>query len=257
MKMLNRGTCLLALALLAAWPAGARAFELDTGNAAFELVIQTAAPVIFQDISPTGGDASLVLRLTTLITNSWFDATAPYNYPAVGVYTRLGWPNGMEAPVTNAEMNVALLYASYRVLVELLPRRTETWRDMLISAGLDPDDNSTDPLTPVGIGNLAGVGVVEGRRNDGMNQVGNADGRMYNFEPFSDYTGYKPVNTAYKLVAPSRWQPDVQRVGLGIYKVQQFVTPQWALVEPYSLYVVWRRSVMDLRGSADRPLLGP
>jgi hypothetical protein len=29
-----------------------------------------------------------------------------------------------------------------------------------------------------------------------MNQVGNADGRMYNFEPFSDYTGYKPVNTA-------------------------------------------------------------
>lgn len=234
MKMLTRGACLLALVSIAAWPGGARAYDLANGNAAFDLVIQTAAPVIFQDVSPTGGDAPLVLRVTTLITNSWYDATAPYNYPAVGVYTRLGWPNDMDAPVTNEEMNIALLYASYRVLLDLLPQRTETWRGMLIAAGLDPDDDSTDPLTPVGIGNLAGLGVVLGRRNDGMNQVGNADGRTHNFEPFSDYTGYEPVNTAYKLFVRSRWQPDVQRVGLGIYKVQQFVTPQWALVEPYS-----------------------
>jgi hypothetical protein len=234
MQVLKRGACLLALVSVAAWPAAASAYDLDNGNAAFDLVIQTAAPVIFQDVSPTGGDSPLVLRATTGITNAWYDATAPYNYPAVGVYTRLGWPNGKAAPASNAAMNVALLYASYRVLVELLPRRAETWRDMLIVAGLDPDDDSTDPTSPVGIGNLAGMGVVEGRRNDGMNQVGNADGRMYNYEPFSDYTGYQPVNTAYKLFAPSRWQPDVQRVGLGIYKVQQFVTPQWALVEPYA-----------------------
>jgi hypothetical protein len=166
-----------------------------------------------------------------MITNAWFDATAPYNKPAVGVYTRLDWPL---TPADNTEMNIALLYASYRVLISLLPQRTETWRQMLMRAGLDPNDDSTDTTTPVGIGNVAGMGVVNGRINDGMNQVGDADGRTHNFEPYSDYTGYKPVNTAYRLLLPSRWQPDVTKQLMGIYKVQQFVTPQWALVEPYS-----------------------
>jgi hypothetical protein len=131
-------------------------------------------------------------------------------------------------------MNVALLYASYRVLLNILPTHEATWRQMLVGVGLDPDDDSTDLATPVGIGNTAGAGVIAGRIDDGMNQRGNADGRTYNFEPFSDYTGYKPVNTAYKLLFPSRWQPDLERLNLGIYKIQQFVTPQWANVEPYS-----------------------
>ena len=35
------------------------------------------------------GDAPLVLRTTTLITNSWFDAIAPYGESTVGVYSRI------------------------------------------------------------------------------------------------------------------------------------------------------------------------
>lgn len=46
------------------------------------------------------------------------------------------------------------------------------------------------------------------------------------FTPASD--------AAYTLFNPSRWQPDLQRQGMGLYKVQQFVTPQYALTEPYS-----------------------
>ena len=56
--------------------------------------------MIFQFVSPSGGDATLVLRLTTLITNAWFDATAPYHPTAVGVYTRLG---RQDAPKDNKE----------------------------------------------------------------------------------------------------------------------------------------------------------
>ena len=52
--------------------------------------------------------------------------------------------------------------------------------------------------------------------------------------PYMDYTGYRPRNTAYTLFDPSRWQPDIQRQGMGLYKIQQFVTPQYALTEPYS-----------------------
>ena len=88
--------------------------------------------------------------------------------------------------------------------------------------------------TAVGIGNLAGKAVVRGRENDGMNQLGNEIGRVNNLTPYADYTGYRPVNTAYDLLDASRWQPDMQRQGAGLYKIQQFVTPQFGLVEPFS-----------------------
>ena len=81
-----------------------------------------------------------------------------------------------------------------------------------------------DPNTPVGIGNLAGMGAVAGRLHDGYNQVGG----------YADTTGYSPVNTPTALIDPSRWQPDIMRGGIGIHALQQFVTPQMANVEPFS-----------------------
>ena len=57
--------------------AKADGYDFDTGNAAIELVIPRIIPIIPQSISPSGGDATLVLRTTTLITNVWFDAIAP------------------------------------------------------------------------------------------------------------------------------------------------------------------------------------
>ena len=80
---------------------------------------------------------------------------------------------------------------------------------MLISAGLDPDDTTENTSTAVGIGNLAGKAVVANRERDGMNQLGDEGGRKYNRLPYADYTGYEPVNTAYDLRDPSRWQPRV------------------------------------------------
>jgi hypothetical protein len=46
-------------------------------------------------------------------------------------------------------------------------------------------------------------------------------------KPFEDTTGYQPVNTAYELKSPSRWQPQMKTSGNGIFTIQQFVTPQW------------------------------
>ena len=63
--------------------------DLEQGNAAVEVVIPNAVPAIFE-VSPTVGDATLVLRITTLITNAWYDASAPYHPTAVGVYSSLG-----------------------------------------------------------------------------------------------------------------------------------------------------------------------
>jgi hypothetical protein len=164
-------------------------------------------------VSETGGDVTLLLRQTTLLSNSFFDACAPYMDTAVGVYSRLGRRPAPPAD-DNTILNTAILHAAFRVLNSELPSRAARWRRMLTTAGLDPDDNSTDKTTPVGIGNAAGAAVVAGRANDGTNSQG-LIGRKYNPQPFRDYTGYAPVNTPYKLTDPARWQPDIQRKGYG------------------------------------------
>lgn len=219
-----------ALALHAA-PSSGQSFDIDTGNAPVEVVIPAVIPVVYQFVSPDASDATLVLRFTTVITNAWFDAIAPYHPTAVGVYSRLGRRPAGEA--TDRNRNIAILYASYHVLTSLLPDHGAQWRAMMTGAGLDPDDGRVALSTPVGVGNRAGKAVVAAREHDGMNQLGDEGGRRYNREPYADYTGYEPVNTAYALVDPSRWQPGVAGRS-GIFKVQQFVTPQLALTRPYS-----------------------
>lgn len=206
-------------------------FDFDVDNAALDVIGFGSLPALSQHVSRTYGDATLVFRYGILLTNAWYDATAAYHPTAVGVYSHLGRRPANEA--TNKNINIAVFYASLRVLNSFLPTYEQTWRKLLINVGLDPDDNSTDITTPIGLGNVAGYAVVAGRLNDGLNELGN-EGRKDNQMPYSDYTGYMPVNTPYKLSDPSRWQPDIQRKGLGLYKIQQFVTPQFALVEPYS-----------------------
>jgi hypothetical protein len=208
------------------------AFDLATGRAPEQIVVPRVAPVIFESVSPTGGDAPLVLRVTTIVTNAWFDAIAPYHPTAVGVASHLGRRPSSEA--TQANKNVAILYASYRVLDSLLPRHAEDWRQMLRDAGLDPDDDRRDLSSPIGIGNRAGAAVVAAREHDGMNQLGDEGGRTSNRAPYADYLGYRPVNTAHELRDPSRWQPLVITDGSGVFRVQQFVTPQMRVTRPYS-----------------------
>lgn len=215
-------------------------YDLDTGNAVQDLIIggPGALPTALAPM-----DASVVIRITHLGQNAWFDAIAPYHPTAVGIYSDLGRrPPGERA--TNRHRNIALLYATARVLRHALPQLTQVWRDLLLSAGLDPDDDSEDRTSPVGIGNLAGQAVIAHRQRDGMNQLGDAGGRRYHPRPYADYLGYAPVNTAYDLHDPGRWQPALtphrRRLGAGppsdygAWTVQQFITPQWRVTRPYS-----------------------
>ena len=207
-------------------------FDFATGNGAVQVAIPAVLPFIYQDVSPTGADATLVLRLTTITANAWFDAIAPYTRRAVGVYSELGRRPASEAR-DNTSMNIALITASYRVFLSLLPHRAAAFRAMMTSVGLDPDDNHQSTTDPVGIGNAAAAGILRIRERDGMNQLGDEGGGKYHRQPYSDYTGYQPVNTAYELRDPSRWQPAMHRLLLGNYRIQQFVTPQMAVTLPY------------------------
>ena len=224
-----------AASVLALLPAPAfpqeRAFDLDTGNAPHEVVIPAALPPLLATVASS--DASLVLHMTVQLNNAWFDAIAPYHPTAVGVASRLGRRPASER-ATNRQRNIAILYASYRVLTGLLPKFEAQWREMLSGVGLDPDDPDRDPASPVGIGTRAGEAVLASRLHDGMNRLGDEGGRQYYRQPYADYLGYRPVNTADSLRDPGRWQPDVVTTGNGIFRVQEFVTPQYGVTRPYS-----------------------
>lgn len=215
----------------AAPAAGPQNFDWDKGNAAYSIVVVQGDPIMQDFID--GSDASMVIRMTTLLENAWFDAIAPYHPTAVGIYSDLGRRPSSEA-ATNRYKNIALLYASYRVLSWLLPQVTGEWRAMMSSAGMDPDDDQQNTRTPIGIGNMAGNAIIAARSHDGANQLGDVDWGKYNRLRYRDYTGYAPVNTAYELKYPSRWQPSMSTNGGGVFKIQQFVTPQFKLMKPYT-----------------------
>lgn len=166
----------------------------------------------------------------------------------MGVYSRLGRRPAAEA-VSSRQKNIAMLYASYRALNSLLPRFAGTWHAMMTSVGLDPTNASEDLTTPIGIGNAAGRLVVATRERDGMNQLGDEGGTACNRRPYEDYTGYEPVDTAYRLWNPSRWQLLINTPGNGTFAIQQFVTPQWARTRPYSYDSPHRFRVASPRAS--------
>ncbi len=214
-------------------------FDFDTGNFIRDLVSKTN-PGSFEDIvAPM--DVTILERVTHMATTSWFDAVAPYHPTAVGVYSRIGRrPAGESA--TNRNKNIAALHATNQVIRGVVREREPAFRQLMIAVGLNPDDNSEDPTSPVGIGNLAGKAVVAGRLHDGMNQLG-TERRRYNPRPYMDYTGYRPVNTAFRLSHPSRWQPQMtphrRRLGAGvgdkgIFIIQHFVTPQMRLTKAHT-----------------------
>ena len=66
-----------------------------------------------------------MIRFATLITHSWYEATAPYRPHAVGVYSRLLVDNPRPAPDTkdNTNLNIAIMYSSLQVMNSFLPNR--------------------------------------------------------------------------------------------------------------------------------------
>lgn len=207
-------------------------FDLKTGNAAVQVVIPAVDPIFFEDVTVHGGDPSILIRYTTLIVNAWFDASTAYHKTAVGVYST---PSRQKAfdPTDNTTLNAAMISASKIILDQCFPQHQERWGAMLNDAIGDRIDE-LEIQSALKTGALAGRAVWRGRIDDGMNHDGTMGGREAHPMPFADYTGYEPMNTAYKVRHPNHWQPAIERLGTGKYRSQMFVTPQYGQVTPYT-----------------------
>ena len=193
----------------------------------FTLIIPAVGTRLLNVINP--GDATLVLRLTATITNAWYDACAPYDDNADGLVYRTA--RRPVAEQTSRNCDIALVYSSIPVVKSLVPSFSADWDAML--AALNVDLTDPEQRTASEIGTAAGRAVMAARLQDGMNQLGDADGSTYNRKPYADYTGFAPINTAYQLLDARFWQPAITTENNGLFSVQQFVTPQMEFTRPF------------------------
>lgn len=171
-------------------------------------------------------------RMLGIVVTCMYDAWAAYDEKAVG--TELG--GAIRRPAaerTAANKAKAVGYATYRALLYLFPEDEKWIREVARAKGLDPFEGTTDPSTPVGVGNAAAAAVIERRRHDGANQHGDEVGS--DGAPYSDWTFYRCVNTADRLVDPDCWQPIPFDDGKGGKVTPGFLTPHWYRVRPFGL----------------------
>ena len=171
-------------------------------------------------------------RILGLIFTSVFDAWTRYDANAEPVYLS-EVARRPESEQTEANKEKAISYAAYRTMMEYYWADSMLWKTRMTELGFDPENRSMDPSTPEGIGNLAAKAVIEARKNDGANQYGDKAGS--DGTPYSDYTGYQPVNNPDENVDINRWQPKYFSDGKGGQYAPKCLTPYWQKVKPLLL----------------------
>ena len=180
-----------------------------------------------QSIRETQQGPPVTARTLAMVHTAMYDAWAAYDAVAVG--TQMG--GALRRPAeehTTANKEAAISHAAFRTLVDLFPGRVDVYRFLMQSRGYDPDDGTTDPVNPVGVGNLAAAALLAFRHEDGSNQLNG----------YADYSGYVPVNGPLDptlpgitgLVDPFRWQPLIHDG-----QVQSWIIPHWTNVTPFAL----------------------
>ena len=171
-------------------------------------------------------------RILGLLWTSIHDAWSRYDTTANTIYM-VGIARRPMTEFNESNKETAISYAAYNALKEYYYSDSLILDSLMLALGFDPTNRSLDPLSPVGIGNLAAQFVIEARKNDGSNQNGSIKGS--NGARYSDYTGYKPVNTPDKSNDVIRWQPKYFADGKGGKFAPGCLTPQWGKLKPLIL----------------------
>lgn len=171
-------------------------------------------------------------RYLGLIWTAVFDAWSRYDEKAIPLYLDDVERRPIEERVLRNK-EIAISYAAYRTMMEYYSSDSVMLRKAMANFGYNPDNTSLDTSTPEGIGNLAAQSVINSRMNDGSNQTGKTAGS--DGTPYSDYTGYVPVNTADKINDLKRWAPKYFSDGKGGKYAPGCLTPHWNKVSPLLL----------------------
>lgn len=160
----------------------------------------------------------------TCIYDAWsaYDPVAQSTIPDISLRRPL-------SEYTESNKQQAISYAAYRCLADQFPRDLALIKSKLTALGYDPDDTSSDPSHPAGVGNIVAREIIKMCHHDGANQLGDQARGEY-----EDYTGYKPVNGPNRLNDPDHWQP-LRVLDRDQFMFQAFLTPFWSRVTPFAL----------------------
>lgn len=175
---------------------------------------------------------TVLSRTLAIFATAMFDAWSAYDDRAVG--TQLGGTlRRPKAERTLKNKEKAISYAAYYALSFVYPESIDYLNEQMKILGFNPKLLSKDKTKPEGIGYIVANALIEYRKNDGANQLGNEIGGSG--KPYSDYTYYQPVNPADKIVDPDRWQPITFTMPDGKKVTPGFLTPHWYRVKPFLL----------------------
>lgn len=256
----SRRSPALLLALCAVALAGCSSAPEDTGafvphmaaeaaeerSAAYrwlDVILEAAA----RDVEAVGAQPTILSRQMAIPLMAMYEAWALYDPVAVGRYvdrSSVGWDAGASDPSGFWDLEgerlrefqeSAIAYAVHAACVDQFPRQRG-----YIDEAMEAMGYPTRVARAIGFGHdptLVGVDVARAvllaRRTDGANQNGDRPGSSG--EPYSDYTGYEPVNPPDRIIDPDRWQPIPFDDGNGGKVVVPYLTPHWHLVEPFGL----------------------
>ncbi len=171
-------------------------------------------------------------RFLGLIWTAVFDAWSRYDSKANPVYLK-DVDRRPEKEWTLENKEAAISYAAYRAMMVYYAFDSAAITKKMKEFGYDPSDNSVDPTTPAGIGNLAAKTIAGSRMNDGSNQAGSMEGS--NGKPYSDYTGYRPINPPDTMNDIRHWQPKYFYDDKKGKFAPGCLTAHWQLVKPLLL----------------------
>ena len=193
--------------------------------------IDTLLDVTKQDVSRSLARPTIISRNVFITIAAMYQSWAAYDSKAIGAI-----PGSFDRRPQNEHSDenrtIAISYAAFRAMLNVYPKDKSRLIRAMQDLSLDPDDSTTDPATPHGVGNLSAEAVIAARRKDGSNQYGDYPNST---EEYSDYTGYQPINTPQKIVDPNRWQPIEFTMPDGSKKTLPYLTPHWGLVKPFGL----------------------
>jgi hypothetical protein len=229
------------LGSMTAWPASpsSAAGAAPRAKPAQDTIVVQWNAAVLEGVRRSKLGPPQVSRALAIVHTCMFDAWAAYDQKAVG--TQLGAT--LRRPVTErkeSNKEEAISFAAYRAAMDLVPAGAASYNAVMAGHGYDPANLTTDIATPAGIGNVACRAVLDFRHHDGSNQLGDINGGA----PYSDYSGYVPVNDPMVVANPldpttvvdlDHWQPLRYPDAAGATVTPAWIAPYWYRVTPFAL----------------------
>lgn len=196
-----------------------------------DVMLEAAA----RDVERVGAQPTILSRQMALPLVCMYEAWAAHDGTALGPY----FGGALRRPPerrTEAAVREAISHAMYVACLDQYPHHADYLRAEMEAMGYDAavgEGFRAAPGSAAVLGRRIARTVCELRHGDGANQLG--DDPAGSGAPYSDTTGYAPVNPPDRIVDPDRWQPIPFDDGKGGTITPGFLTPHWLRVQPVLL----------------------